>query len=1105
MSVFEYLLDESQEYQTIYRAVKDGMSPIHVSGVMDAEKAQLIYSLSCHLGKHVFVLTPNDAASRKIEANASVLFSSCVRLDEKELQLRTFDAVGHDEAFERLSALAFIETSEVVVASVGALLQLIMPKHVFDEKTIVFSVGKSFDLPTLSARLSAMGYVRCDTVEERGQFAVRGGIVDVFSPDALKPVRMEFFGDEIDSLRSFDSITQLSDERLSEAVVIPAADLEETGSLLSYIPKEYLVVLDEPMRLSEQAEAIKLTLEEKVKTLLEAEQLTEVRERYLNDYTLLMADLLTRQVVSLSTLSLSTPDFRPVKLLSLSVKSMQPYGGNTELLLQDIAYYRERNYRILVMAGASERLKTLRGMLVEQGLSVTSEQEALPARGTVLLLRGSFSGGYEYPLIKTVVISDRELLREERKRRRRHRSGMADIGDYAELSPGDYVVHEIHGIGRFDGLVRIQAAGSIKDYLKIIYRGDDVLYVPVGQLNFLHKYKGAIESGAEEKKPVRLNKLGGAEWQKTKSSVKQNVVELAEKLVRLYAERQHLIGHSFPSDTPWQRDFEAEFLYEETEDQLRSIEEMKADMQSNRPMDRLLCGDVGFGKTEVAMRGAFKCVTDNHQVAYLVPTTVLAAQQYSNFVQRMKNYPITVEMLSRFRTPKEQKEILRKVKSGEVDILIGTHRMLQKDVTFKNLGLLIVDEEHRFGVAHKEAIKQLKAGVDVLSLSATPIPRSLNMAMIGIRDMSVLTMPPEDRLPVQTFAMEYNEAVIGEAIGRELSRRGQVYYLYNRVSGIYSVADRLQKRFPEARIAVGHGQMNERELEDIMMQMVEGDIDILVCTTIIETGLDIPNVNTIIIEEADRMGLSQLYQLRGRVGRSSRLAYAYLTYRRDKVLTEVAEKRLKAIREFTEFGSGFRIAMRDLELRGAGNVLGPEQSGFMSSVGYEVYCQILSEAVAEAKGEPPAEKQECLVDLDINAYIPETYIQSGVTRIQMYKKIAGIESLSDSYAVQEELEDRFGDIPAPTNRLIDVAMIRSEAVEASVEELTQKNEKLLFYMRHDTADLPGRIAALNGVFRGKVMFSASDRPCIHVRCGALSPDETLGFVKKVLQNLKNKE
>lgn len=1105
MSVFEYLLDESQEYQAIQKAAEEGLSPIHVSGVMDAEKAQLIYSLSCHLGKRVFVLTSNDASARKIEANASLLFSSCLRVDEKELQLRTFDAVGHDASFERLSSLASVEESEMVVASVGALLQLITPKHVFDAHKIVFSVGKSFDLPALSEKLSAMGYLRCDTVEERGQFAVRGGIVDVFSPDMTDPIRMEFFGDEIDSLRSFDSVSQLSRERLSEATVIPAADIEETDSLLSYIPKDYLVIIDEPMRLSEQAEAVRLSVEERVKTLLETGQISSVRERYLNEYAPLMADLLTRQAVSLSTLSLSTPDFRPKKLLSLTVKSMQPYQGNTELLLEDVAYYRERNYRILVMAGASERLKTLSGLFVERGFSVTSEEGALPERGTVLLLRGSFSGGYEYPLIKTVVISDRELLRGEKKRRRSHRQGMAAIGDYAELSAGDYVVHEIHGIGRFAGLERIAAAGSIKDYLKIIYRGDDVLYVPVGQLDLLHKYNGAIESGAQEKKPVRLNKLGGAEWRQTKSSVKKNVADLAEKLVRLYAERQNVTGHSFPEDTPWQRDFEAEFIYEETEDQLRCIDEMKADMQSGRPMDRLLCGDVGFGKTEVAMRGAFKCVTDNHQVAYLVPTTVLAAQQYSNFVQRMKNYPITVEMLSRFRTPKEQKDIVRRVRSGEVDILIGTHRMLQKDVTFKNLGLLIVDEEQRFGVAHKEAIKQLKASVDVLSLSATPIPRSLNMAMIGIRDMSVLTMPPEDRLPVQTFAMEYNEAMIGEAIERELSRGGQVYYLYNRVSGIYSVADRLQKRFPDARLAVGHGQMNERELEDIMMQMVEGDTDILVCTTIIETGLDIPNVNTIIIEDADRMGLSQLYQLRGRVGRSSRLAYAYLTYRKDKVLSEVAEKRLKAIREFTEFGSGFRIAMRDLELRGAGNVLGPEQSGFISSVGYEVYCQILSEAVAEAKGEPIKEKKECLVDLDINAYIPEQYIQSAVTRIQIYKKIAGIETLSDSYAVQEELEDRFGDIPAPTNRLIDVAMIRSEAVGASVEELTQKGEKLLFYMQREAKDLPERIAALSCVFRGRVMFSSSNRPCIHVRCGPLSPDETLGFVKKVLQNLKNKE
>ncbi|MBR6719372.1 MAG: transcription-repair coupling factor [Clostridia bacterium] len=1102
MSVFDKILTESEEYNKILKAVNSGGAPVHVTGVTEAEKAHLLYSLFCHTGKKIFILTANDRSAKKLESDIKPFIYNTVHLKEKELSLRKVDAMGHDALFERLKSLYMANDSSLVIASVNSLLQPVTPKDAFDAGTLTFAAGDEYDLPELCKKLSEIGYARCDTVETKGNFALRGGILDIFSPDSDYPVRMEFFGDEIDTIRYFDPESQLSTERTDSVKVIPADEIEETGSVLSYIPEDWLFCFDEPLRISEQAKAIKEEVSERVKTLMENDMLKEVKDKYINDYSALMAEISKRQIVSLAAISLATPDFRPKELLSLTVKSMQPYNGNTEMLTEDILYYKEKKFRIIVMAGSKERIKAISEVLFEKGISTSTDEDTLPERGVVLLLHGSFSGGYEYPLINTVVISDRQMLSFEKKKYKRKLYNASDLISYTELSVGDYVVHETHGIGKFMGMQKINAAGSIKEYLKIAYHGEDVLYVPATQLDMLHKYKSSLAETDGEKKSVKLNRLGGTEWSKTKSNVKKNVFELAEKLVKLYAERSALKGHSFPADDNWQREFEEEFIYEETEDQKRSIAEMKDDMESDKCMDRLLLGDVGFGKTEVAMRGAFKCVCDNKQVAYLVPTTVLAAQQYANFVERMKNYPITVEMLSRFKNKRAQDDIIRRTKRGEVDILIGTHRILSKDVEFKDLGLLIIDEEQRFGVGHKESIKELKKNIDVLSLSATPIPRSLNMAMIGIRDMSILSMPPEDRLPVQTFAMEYNESVVNEAIERELSRSGQVYYLFNRITGIYKVAERIKQSFPDANIAVGHGQMNERELEDIMMKMVEGEIDILVCTTIIETGLDIPNVNTIIIEDADRIGLSQLYQLRGRVGRSSRLAYAYLTYRKDKVLSEIAEKRLKAIREFTEFGSGFRIAMRDLELRGAGNILGPEQSGFMMSVGYEVYCNLLTEAVASARGEAVPEKEECLVDLDISAYIPESYVSDGNTRIQMYKKIAGILDLSDSYLVEEELEDRFGDIPRETKMLIDVAMIRSEARKMGISEIGKKNERILIYPSERFKDIPGTIASLNGVFRGKVMFASTGRPCIYVRCGELNAENTLEFVKKVLQNLK---
>lgn len=1102
MPVFDKLLKDSKEYEKIRTAAQKGVSPVHITGTADSEKAQLLYELSQDLNKKLFIVTANEISARKLEGDISVLCKDTVRISEKELNLRKVDALGRDTLYNKLSLVKAAEEASAVIVSAGALMQLITPREKFDAAKIDLRVGESFDLSEFSEKLSEIGYTRCETVEGRGCYSIRGGIVDIFSPDATDPIRMEFFDDEIDSMREFDVETQKSTVKIEATTVIAAAETDETGSLLSYIDPNSLAVIDEPVRVFEAAKAIQTDISERVKTLIENGNIEEVKEKYINSYAELLPEILKMQTLSVSMLSDNTPEFKPRELCRITVKSVKPYSGNADLMAEDVLYYKTRGYRIIVMAGSNERIKRLSELFTDNGISIsTSEEEAL-SLNAVLLLHGSLSSGFEYPLIKTVVISDRDISQSEHRKKRRRAKGK-EILNYNELVPGDYVVHETHGIGRFSGMQRINTGGSIKDYLKLVYRGDDVLYVPVGQLDMLHKYKSGIEDNGEIK--VKLNKLGGAEWKKTKSSVKANVALLAEKLVKLYAQRSEASGHMFGEDTEWQREFEAEFIYDETDDQLKAIEEMKEDMESAKPMDRLLLGDVGFGKTEVAMRGAFKCVSDGLQVAYLVPTTVLAAQQYATFSQRMKNYPITVEMLSRFKSKKASEDIIRRTKKGEVDILIGTHKILQKSVGFKNLGLLIIDEEQRFGVAHKEAIKELKTNIDVLSLSATPIPRSLNMAMIGIRDMSILSEPPEERLPVQTYAMEYNSGVIYEAIDRELARGGQVYYLCNRVSGIYKKAEEISAMFPDFKVSVGHGQMSETELENVMMDMVDGKIDVLVCTTIIETGLDIPNVNTIIIEDADKMGLAQLYQLRGRVGRSNRLAYAYLTYKRDKVLSEVAEKRLRAIKEFTEFGSGFKIAARDLELRGAGNVLGPEQSGFMSSVGYEIYCELLRDAVSEAKGERTEEKKECLIDLEVNAYIPESYISSAATRIEIYKKIAGIEDQADSYSVSEELEDRFGDIPPSVYRLIDVAMIRGQARHMGIEEISSSGEKLLLYPDESMKNIPEAIAALNKDFRGKVMFSAAGRNTLSVRSGKLNYTETIEFVKKVLQSLKSVE
>lgn len=1090
------LLSQSAEFRAIEAALG---RPIAVTGTADAQKAHMISSLL--KGGRALVVTYNEQAAKRLCGDLGFFIAGkAVYIPPKPFLLHKVEAADHEQENTRASAVKAVDGGATGVLSIESLLQFVPEAVTFRSLTLTLKVGDHVDLDALISQLTATGYSRIDTVVGRGQFAVRGGIVDIFSPNMTLPVRMELFGDEIDLLRTFDVMTQLSVDHTEIAEIVPVSAPQESGSLLSYLAAGETVFLDEPQRISEAAKVAEFELGEDLTALRESgEDLPD--KKYMNDYAELMRALNRRSVVCLSSLSRKTAEIRAEATFELTCRTLGNYGGNVEFLMEDIEHWHREHSRIIILGGSTGRAQRLTQALTDRGISavMTTADDELP-ENVVAVMRGSITKGFEYPLINTVIVSDREIFAEEKKRRGYRRGENEQrIRNIDRLQVGDYVVHKIHGIGRYLGIERMKVNKIVRDYIKLEYRGEDHLFIPVSQLDNISKYVGGDEDRA-----VRLNRLGSSEWANAKRKVKQSVRDLADGLVKLYAEREKSPGYAFSPDTPWQHQFESEFIYEETEDQLRSSEEVKRDMEKTRPMDRLLCGDVGFGKTEVAMRGAFKAVMDSKQVAYLVPTTILASQHYNNFVQRMSGYPITVRMLSRFTKPKQTKETLRMLETGECDIVVGTHKLLQKNVKFKDLGLLIVDEEQRFGVAHKEKIKELKKNVDVLTLSATPIPRTLHMAMVGIRDMSVLTTPPGDRYPVQTYVMEYNGAVVHNAIVRELARGGQVYYLCNRIASLDRIARRVAEMVPEARIAVAHGRMNEAELEETMMRVMEGEIDILICTTIIETGLDIPNVNTIIIENADCMGLSQLYQLRGRVGRSSRLAYAYLTYRRDKSLDEVAEKRLRAIKEFTEFGSGFKIAMRDLEIRGAGNVLGPEQHGFMAAVGYDMYCTLLEEAVNEAMGKPAAAaKEETTVDIEVSAFIPDSYIPSSELRIEAYKRIAAIENRYDRDRAEEEFEDRYGNIPGPVGLLMDVAMIKAKAREVGVTEISHSEGGLVFKLSLSDPPPMERITELAAANRGKILYGAGERPYILSRGKQSSEKDVIKNINNVLKSLQS--
>ena len=1121
-----------------------GEKPL-VTGVSPVHRAMLAAAMGQETGRPMLLLCGDETEAAKLAADVRALTGADVTLlRRRDWQLRHSAAASRGWEHQRLAALyamACGSAAVVVVAAIDAAVQRCVPRSVLLDTVVSLKVGERYGVAELSARLTAAGYVRCQQVEGAGQFAVRGGILDVFSPAMEQPVRCEFWDDELDAMGVFDVATQRRVRNIQETLLLPAGEvlpfhapdgaeraaaaLEAAGkklkkkenaaallqqaehdaealrqgiapngcdrylaavypektTALDYLPEGTLVCVCEGGRVSEGLRGWLWQLKEDVSAAAESgDMLPTMGELSLTEGET-AARLSRFALCQMDSLPTSRYLLPPGALLQIPAKQLSTYGGSLETAAGDMKHYLENGYRVVVLCGGQVRAENMHRLLVERGISAAPPQDGdtLPAAGQAAIRIGAVSAGSEWPSLKLAVLTEGQLTESvggrQKKSRSARDSSRRKLQSYTDLTPGDLVVHVHHGIGRFVEMLRLPVDGVEKDYIKIAYAGSDCLYVPATSLDLVSKYIGA--GGEEGEKPAKLNKLGGTEWAKTTYRAKAAAKELAAGLIQLYAQRQRQPGFAFSPDSPWQREFEEAFDYEETADQLRAIEEIKGDMEKPVPMDRLLCGDVGYGKTEVALRAVMKCILDGKQAAILVPTTVLAQQHYATALNRFRSFPVTVEVLSRFRTPKQEKEIMERVKAGRVDLLIGTHKLLNKELAFRDLGLLIIDEEQRFGVTHKEKLRERAKQVDTLTLSATPIPRTLNMALSGIRDMSTIEEPPHDRQPVQTYVLEHDWGVVAEAIRRELDRGGQVYYLHNRVENIENTAGRLRQMLGEDTvIATAHGKMGERELSHVMGRMADGEIQVLVCTTIIETGIDIPNVNTLIIEDADRMGLSQLHQIRGRVGRSGRRAYAYLTYRAGKVLSEVASKRLSAIREYVEFGSGFRIAMRDLEIRGAGNLLGPEQSGYMMSVGYDMYLKLLNDAVLEQQGRQPEAAAECAADLTVSAYIPEGYVPSAEQRMDLYRRIAALRTDADAAELTDELLDRYGDVPKPVTALLNVALLRAAAAKTGVCDITQRETRLVFsFGTHPDIPAVAAVCAM-ACYRQRLQLSAAAQP-----------------------------
>lgn len=1163
-------LTQMNEFNEIKTALQKESGLIQVSGCIDSQKTHFMYALSREF-KNKIIVASNELKAKEIYEDYKSFDKQVMLYPAKDLIFYNADIHGNLIAKQRIHVIKEIMKEEgvTIILTLDGLMDYLVPLKAVKNSLIQIDQDSSIDIESLKARLIGLGYEKVPQVEASGQFAIRGGIIDIFSLTEENPYRIELWDEDVDSIRSFDVESQRSIEQLEHIVIYPAAEIvldsnrvlegikkieaeakpyieklrkemkteeafriksaveevkeqllelgglgtkgidsyikyfyEDAATFLDYFESnDTILFLDEPNRILEKGEAVEQEFRESMIHRIEKGYILPGQMDILLDHKQIVARISKMRGLALCTLEGKQQEFKIGNRYGITAKSLNPYNSSFELLVKDLQGWKKAGYKVILLSASKTRAMRLAQDLRDYELNAfySEDLDKEIQNGEIMTAFGNVHKGYEYPLIKLVIISETDIFGAEKKKKKKRKVYEGQkIQSFSELKVGDYVVHENHGLGIYKGIEKIEVDKVAKDYIKIEYASGGNLYILATQLELIQKY-----AGSDAKKP-KLNKLGSQEWNKTKTRVKGAVKEIAKDLVQLYALRQEKEGYIYSSDTVWQREFEEMFPYEETDDQLLAIEAVKKDMESPKIMDRLVCGDVGYGKTEIAIRAAFKAVQDGKQVVYLVPTTILAQQHYNTFVQRMKDFPIRVDLMSRFKTQSEMKKTVEDLKKGFVDIVVGTHRVLSKDIIFKDLGLLIIDEEQRFGVAHKEKIKQLKKNVDVLTLTATPIPRTLHMSLIGIRDMSVLEEPPMDRMPIQTFVMEYNDEMVREAIQRELAREGQVYYVYNRVNNIDEITNSIAALVPDANVAFAHGQMNEHELEKIMYNFINGEIDVLVSTTIIETGLDISNVNTIIIHDADNLGLSQLYQLRGRVGRSNRTSYAFLMYKRNKMLKEIAEKRLHAIREFTELGSGFKIAMRDLEIRGAGNLLGAQQSGHMEAVGYDLYCKMLNEAVKSLKNADIEEdKFDTTIDIDIDAFIPEKYIASEFQKLDIYKRIASIENEEECDDMLEELIDRFGDPPRSVTNLLAVAHIKALATSVFVTEVSQKGDAIKFTMYEKAKVNPSKIPSLLDKYKNTMKFTVDTNPYFtYIPIKSKEKPDTIGLVKNILSDIK---
>ena len=1138
------VLEKYDKFASLIKDVKQGVNPIMLSGLTDGGKVHLSFAVQMFAENPVCIVTYNELQAKKLIRDLKYYTDKVFYFPKREIVTYDYLAESKDMLNERIECLNNIKNgnAKVVVTTIEALMQKTVSPEILYKHTLSLKVGNEYKLDTIKEALIKLGYERFDVVEGKGQFSVRGGIVDVAISDKVG-IRIEFWGDEIDSIRNFNIYTGRSTEMLENVEIYPAnefvlenslekicydiekgdfltEDLEEIrngnylnkidkyfnsfykkqSTLLDYIPEDYIFILDEIKKIKQRAENIIKDNESVIKNLIEKNKLVPQALMQMDNYEAITGEIEKKQIIYLENQDIGFVDMNSMHAkrngYSFSYREVNFFRLGVDLLFEEIKKAKEKGKTIVVLAGSEDNASKISNILLEKEIPnvYTKKLEEQIEDGRIYITTGTIESGFEAYDFNLLVISAGEIFTTRKVKKTVNKTYKdADTIVFSDLKVGDYVVHKNHGIGQFVGVNTITADKITKDYIKIKYKGDDILYVPTNQLDNIRKYIGVGEKHAPD-----LSNLGSKEWSNTKKKVKANLQIVAKELLELYARREKAKGFAFSKDTPWQTQFENSFAYEETDDQLRCIDEMKKDMESPKPMDRLLCGDVGYGKTEVAIRGAFKACMDGKQVAYLVPTTILANQQYESFKERMKDFPIRIDVLNRFRTKKEQEQIIKKLKLGELDIVIGTHRMLSKDIEFKNLGMLIIDEEQRFGVKAKEKIKEMKNTIDVLTMTATPIPRTLHMSVVGIRDMSVIYEPPQNRKPVQTYVLEYDAEVIREAIVKELERNGQVFYLYNNVETILKKADEIQALVPEAKVTYAHGKMTGKEIEAIMEEFIEGKTNVLVCTTILESGIDIPNANTIIVENADRLGLAQLYQIRGRVGRADKQAYAYITYRRDKMLSEEADKRLKAIKEFTEFGSGFKIAMRDLEIRGAGSLLGEMQHGHMDQIGYDMYCKILDEVVKEMKGIKVEEELDVQIDINVSSYIPDEFIDNSSQKIEIYQNIALCKSEIDIQNVVDEIIDRYGRMPEEIENLLEITRIKNLCREKGISKISQKKDGIIFYIEVSRFDNEN-IEILLNKYKNRIQFSPGKTSYITLK--NIGTD-IISVIKEFLKNCK---